>query len=56
MENANPHIDFPAVIDRYDNDELLLEELVTKTYCLSQLDKAFDDMLKGKNAKGIIKF
>lgn len=53
---CKPKVDFPAIIDRYDKKELLLDELVTKSYPLSQLNKAFEDMLQGKNAKGIIKF
>ena len=53
---CKPQHDIPAIIDHYDKKELLLEELVTQTYSLSQLDKAFDDMLKGRNAKGVIKF
>jgi Zn-dependent alcohol dehydrogenase len=35
---------------------LLLEELITETYRLSQPDKAFGDMLQCKNAKGVIEF
>ncbi len=53
---CKPNVDFPAIIDHYESKNLLLEELITKTYCLSQLDKAFDDMLQGKNAKGVIEF
>ncbi|MEO8962281.1 MAG: alcohol dehydrogenase catalytic domain-containing protein [Ginsengibacter sp.] len=53
---CRPQIDFPAIIDHYENKELLLEELVTRKYSLSQLDKAFTDLLKGKNAKGVIQF
>ncbi|MEO9021546.1 MAG: alcohol dehydrogenase catalytic domain-containing protein [Ginsengibacter sp.] len=53
---CRPQIDFPAIIDYYENGDLLLEELVTKTYSLSQLDTAFDDLLEGKNAKGVIEF
>ena len=53
---CRPKIDFPAIINHYENNDLLLEELVTSTYSLSQLDKAFDDLLKGKNAKGVIEF
>ena len=53
---CRPQIDFPAIINHYENNDLLLEELVTSTYSLSQLDKAFDDLLKGKNAKGVIEF
>jgi len=33
-----------------------LDEMITKEYKLHQLDEAFDDMLKGKNAKGVIVF
>ncbi len=53
---CKPQLDFPAIINSYEIGELFLEELVTNTYPLSQLDKAFDDMLKGKNAKGVITF
>ncbi len=53
---SKPQEDFPAIIDYYDRKELLLEELVTKTYSLSQLGKAFNDMLPGRNAKGVIEF
>ncbi len=53
---CKPQVDFPAIIDHYDKKNLFLEELVTKTYSLSQLDKAFDELLQGKNAKGVVKF
>jgi S-(hydroxymethyl)glutathione dehydrogenase / alcohol dehydrogenase len=53
---CKPQIDFPAIINHYEKQELLLEELVTRTYSLSQLDEAFDDLLQGKNAKGVIEF
>jgi Zn-dependent alcohol dehydrogenase len=53
---CRPNIDFPAIIRHYENDKLMLEELVTQTYSLSQLDQAFEDLLAGKNAKGVIEF
>lgn len=53
---CRPHIDFPAIIDHYENKDLLLEELVTNTYPLSRLHKAFEDLIEGKNAKGVIEF
>ena len=53
---CRPQIDFPAIIDHYENNNLLLEELVTKTYALSELDTAFDDLVNGRNAKGVIEF
>jgi len=53
---CRPEIDFPKIIDHFEDGSLLLEEMVTNTYSLNHLDKAFEDMLKGKNAKGVIVF
>jgi Zn-dependent alcohol dehydrogenase len=53
---CRPQIDFPKIISLYENGQLLLEEMITRTYNLNDLGKAFDDMLKGKNAKGVILF
>ncbi len=53
---CRPQIDFPKIISLYEKGELMLEEMITRTYKLDQLSEAFDDMLKGKNAKGVISF
>lgn len=53
---CRPRIDFPKIINHYLEKNLLLDELVTATYNLNDLGKAFDDMLLGKNAKGVIVF
>ncbi len=53
---CRPKIDFPEIVALYDDGTLLLEEMVTRTYPLNELQKAFDDMLAGKNAKGVIIF
>jgi len=53
---ARPQIDFPKIIELYQNKSLLLDELVTRTYSLDSLSQAFEDMLAGKNAKGVIVF
>jgi S-(hydroxymethyl)glutathione dehydrogenase / alcohol dehydrogenase len=51
-----PERDFPRVFDHYRRGELLLDELVTRTYPLSQLALAMEDMMEGRNAKGVILF
>jgi Zn-dependent alcohol dehydrogenase len=51
-----PHRDFPRLFDHYQRGELLLDELVTRTYPLDQLPAAMDDMMTGRNAKGVILF
>ena len=53
---CRPQIDFPKIVDLYDKGILLLEEMITRTYPLEDLQQAFDDMLWGKNAKGVIVF
>jgi len=53
---CNPQRDFPKIFKLYHQGKLLLDELVTTTYKLDELDRAFEDMLSGKNAKGVILF
>ncbi|TMU57326.1 alcohol dehydrogenase catalytic domain-containing protein [Flagellimonas algicola] len=53
---CNPEKDFPKIIEHYKSGALKLEEMITRTYPLAQLDQAFEDMLAGKNAKGVIVF
>ncbi|MDN5211802.1 Zn-dependent alcohol dehydrogenase [Fulvivirgaceae bacterium BMA12] len=53
---CNPQTDFPRIIDYYERGALKLDEMITQTYAIDQLQQAFDDMLAGKNAKGVITF
>ena len=51
-----PARDFPRIFEHYRRGELKLDELVTRTYRLEQLNEALEDMLQGRNAKGVIVF
>jgi len=51
-----PSRDFPRVFEHYQRGEMKLDELVTRTYRLEQLGEALEDMLSGRNAKGVIVF
>ncbi|WP_392470169.1 zinc-binding dehydrogenase [Sphingobacterium cellulitidis] len=53
---CNPFEDFNKIIHHYQNKELLLDEMISARYALDDLPKAFEDMLTGKNAKGVIIF
>ncbi|MCL1065652.1 Zn-dependent alcohol dehydrogenase [Shewanella olleyana] len=53
---CNPKRDFGQILQLYDAGKLKLDELVTKTYTLAELQSGFDDMLAGRIAKGVIVF
>jgi len=53
---CRPQIDFPKILDLYEKGDLLLDEMVTTKYKFEELPQAFDDMLSGKNAKGVVVF
>lgn len=53
---CTPGVDFPRIFDLYQKGDLLLDEMVTKTYPLDELGQAFDDLLQGRNCKGVILF
>ncbi|WP_440875961.1 Zn-dependent alcohol dehydrogenase [Thalassotalea sp. PLHSN55] len=51
---CNPERDFNKILSLYNNNQMKLEELVTKTYTLATLQQGFDDMLNGRIAKGVV--
>ena len=51
---CRPARDFPRIFTLYQRGELLLDELVTRTYALDDVATAFEDMLAGRNAKGVL--
>ncbi|MFT4549570.1 MAG: S-(hydroxymethyl)glutathione dehydrogenase/alcohol dehydrogenase [Verrucomicrobiales bacterium] len=53
---CRPAEDFPMLISYYRSGALMLDELVTRTYQLDDLAQAFDDLVAGRNAKGVILF
>ena len=53
---CQPARDFPRIFEHYVSGALRLDDLVTRTYPLEQLGDALDDMLTGRNAKGVILF
>jgi alcohol dehydrogenase (nicotinoprotein) len=51
---ANPMYDIPKLLGMYQAGQLKLDELVTKTYTLDQLNEGYDDLLAGKNIRGVL--
>jgi S-(hydroxymethyl)glutathione dehydrogenase/alcohol dehydrogenase len=52
--SARPSVDFPRLLNLYKAHRLKLDELVTATYRIDEAQRAFDDMQKGLNARGVI--
>jgi len=54
--NANPRYDIPRLLSLYMDGTLKLDELVTSTYSLDQINQGYQDMRDGKNIRGMIMF
>jgi Zn-dependent alcohol dehydrogenase len=48
--------DFPMLLDLYMNKKLKLDELISKRWPLEQINEAFDEMLTGGVARGVVVF
>ncbi|KAG4389613.1 hypothetical protein GLYMA_06G122600v4 [Glycine max] len=53
--NYKPRTDLPSVVEKYMNGELELEKFITHTVPFSEINKAFDYMLKGESIRCIIR-
>ncbi len=51
---ANPRADIPKLINLYRAGKLLLDETVTHEYKLGEINDAYDDMLAGRNIRGVV--
>jgi S-(hydroxymethyl)glutathione dehydrogenase/alcohol dehydrogenase len=51
---ANPRADIPKLLNLYRNGLLKLDELITTTYKLEDVNQGYQDMLDGKNIRGVI--
>lgn len=53
---ANPQVDIPAMLALYKDGKLNLDDMVTRTYRLEEVNDAFDDMIAGRNIRGVIRY
>ena len=42
------------MVDLYQAGDLKLDELITNTYTLDQVNEGYQDLLDGKNVRGVI--
>jgi S-(hydroxymethyl)glutathione dehydrogenase/alcohol dehydrogenase len=53
---GNPGFDIPNLLALYKSGQLKLDELITRTYRLDQINQGYQDMLDGLNIRGVITF
>lgn len=51
---SSPTRDIPWMLEMYQNGQLKLDELVTKTYSLDEVNQGYIDMHAGENIRGVI--
>ncbi len=53
---ANPRAEIPALLSLYQAGQLNLDDLVTTTYKLEDINTGYQDMRDGKNIRGMITY
>jgi len=54
--SGNPRFDIPNLLALYRAGQLKLDELITRTYPLEDVNVGYDDMREGRNIRGVILF
>jgi Zn-dependent alcohol dehydrogenase len=52
--NSNPMRDITKMLDLYQAGQIKLDELITKKYKLDEINQGYDDLIAGKNIRGVI--
>jgi NDMA-dependent alcohol dehydrogenase len=54
--SANPRRDIPRLLRLHQEGQLKLDELITRTYPLEQINEGYQDMRDGKNIRGMVMY
>jgi NDMA-dependent alcohol dehydrogenase len=54
--DGNPRFDIPNLLALYKSGQLKLDEIITRTYRLDQINQGYQDMLDGLNIRGVVTF
>jgi S-(hydroxymethyl)glutathione dehydrogenase/alcohol dehydrogenase len=52
--SGNPFDDIPRILDLYKAGKVKLDELITTRYTLDQVNQGYEDMMAGRNIRGVI--
>ena len=51
---ANPLYDIPMILSLWHEGRIKLDELITKRYTLDEINEGYQDLMDGKNIRGVI--
>lgn len=52
--DCNPTVDIPKILGLYQSGDLKIDELITRTYTLDEINQGYDDLQSGKNIRGVL--
>src|SRR5260370_29716899 len=52
--DCNPTTDIPKILGLYQAGDLKLDEIITRTYTLDEVNEGYEDLLAGKNVRGVV--
>ncbi|MFD2474566.1 NDMA-dependent alcohol dehydrogenase [Amycolatopsis silviterrae] len=52
--DCNPTTDIPKILGLYQSGDLKLDEIITRTYTLEEVNQGYDDLLEGRNVRGVL--
>jgi alcohol dehydrogenase (nicotinoprotein) len=52
--NSNPQYDITKMLDMYRTGHIKLDELITRTYSLDEVNQGYQDLLDGKNLRAVM--
>lgn len=53
---GNPQYDIPQLLSMYKVGRLNIDDMITNTYSLEQINDGYRDMIEGKNIRGVIRY
>jgi Zn-dependent alcohol dehydrogenase len=52
--DCNPTTDIPKILGLYQSGDIKLDEIITKTYTLDEVNEGYDALLNGENVRGVV--
>lgn len=53
---GNPYYDIPQILSMYKTGKINLDDMITRQYRLEQINDGYQDMLEGRNIRGVIRY